>query len=173
MFPGRLRSAWNALVTAALAPGILSHEYAHVLACRLCSIDVHATPALNPFGDDAYVDHAPVDSFRADFAIALAPLVGNSVLGIGAFALAASALAPPWNLAGVWLGACFALTAFPSPSDTADLVGHARSLPPRTRPVGYALAVPVRALTRTPFVAGMLGYLWILVLYGLVGGTSF
>ncbi len=173
MFPGRLRSAWNALVTAALAPGILSHEYAHVLACRLCAVDVRATPSLNPFGDDAYVDHAPVDSFRTDFAIALAPLVANTALGIGAFALAASALSPLSTLVGSWLGACFALTAFPSPSDTADLVGHARSLPPRTRPVGYAMAVSVRALTRTPFVAGMLGYLWILVLYGLVGGTAF
>lgn len=163
------RAVWNGLVTVALAPGILSHEYAHVLGCRAWSIDVHALPRLNPFGDDAYLDHEPVESFGPDLTIAIAPFLLNTLLGIAAFAIAPLAGHALATLGGYWLGVCFALTAFPSPSDTDGLIEAARSLPPRTRPLGYLTAYPIRAATRWPAATGPLAFAWIVALYEASG----
>lgn len=158
-------TALNALVTAALAPGILAHEYAHVLACRLWSVDVHVRPTLNPWGDDAYLDHAPIESFGADLTVALAPLAVNLALGLTAFGLARSVQFEPATLVALYLGACFGLTAAPSAADTAGLVDTARTLSPPLRPLGYLLAVPARTVPRLPGWTDVSGFVLTLALY--------
>jgi len=163
-----LRAAWYVPLTLVLAPGILTHEYAHVAACRLSGVDVHSTPSLNPFGKDAFVDHAPTDRFAADFAIAVAPFVSNSVLAVAAFWLAAR-LGSTVALPALWLGGCFAWTAIPSPSDTDGLLETAGGLPRVLRPLGYLLAVPVRVATLLS-IEGIGGLVWTVALYvALVG----
>ncbi|WP_135820332.1 zinc metalloprotease [Halostella litorea] len=155
-------------LTLVLAPGILTHEYAHVAACRLSGVAVHSTPSLNPFGKDAYVDHAPTDRFAADFAIAVAPFAVNSALAVPAFVVAGaveSALAVPF----LWLGGCFAWTAIPSPSDTDGLLETAGGLPWTTRPLGYLLAVPVRAATLLA-IEGIGSLVWTVALYVAIVG---
>jgi hypothetical protein len=161
------RSVYYLLETALLAPGIIGHEAAHALACRLSGVAVTTGPVLNPFARDAHIDHERVDSFPADLAIAVAPLPVNSVLGIGAFAMAELAPSPVLAVPSYWLGVCFALTAFPSVGDTRTLYETARTLPPLVRPLGYVLAVPVRTFTRVPGSAGFVGFFWIFVLYEL------
>jgi len=158
-----LRAVWYVPLTLVLAPGILTHEYAHVAACRLSGVEVHSTPSLNPFGKDAFVDHAPTDRFGADFAIAVAPFAVNSALAVAGFALAGrggSTLALPF----LWLGGCFAWTAIPSPSDTDGLLDTAGDLPRLARPLGYLLAVPVRAATLLS-IEGIGGLVWTVALY--------
>jgi len=170
---GPLRSAVNATLTVALAPGIVSHEYAHVLGCRLWSVEIHSRPTLNLFGDDAYIEHASVDSFGADLTIALAPLLANALLGLVAFWLAATtsgllAILP------LWLGICFSLTAFPSRSDTDTLFETIHSLPQWSKPAAYLLATPAYGIGRIPLAGGVAGYCLIVALYVLtttaVGG---
>ena len=167
-----LRSVANVLITVLLAPGILAHEYGHVLGCRLWSVDVHTMPTLNPFGDDAYVEHEPVESFSADVTIAIGPLVGNTVLGLAAFSLAAASNYTLLTLPALWLGGCFALTAFPSRSDTSTLLETVRSLSVWTRPAGYLLAWPLRGFTAIPLAGGVAGYLWMVLLYGATRGMG-
>ncbi|MCT9098314.1 DUF3267 domain-containing protein [Haloarchaeobius sp. HME9146] len=167
-----LQSLYNVLVTLVLAPGIVSHEFAHVQACRLFGVRVTASRYLNPFAEDAYVDHERVDSFVADLGIAVAPLVVNTLLGAAAFvvfgALAGSSLAYLFG----WLGAIFALTAVPSPSDTASLFRTAGNLPRGPRTAAYVVAAPVRALTAIPFASGMYGYLLAVWLFTLVSSPA-
>jgi hypothetical protein len=164
-----LRRAGNLLVTVAFLPGILSHEYAHVLACRVCGVEVFARPSLNPFADSAYVDHAAVDRFGPELAIGLAPVVVNATLGALAFLLA-GVLPMPGALVAGWLGTTLAVTAFPSAADTKGLVPAARRLPGRVRPFGMLLAVPVRGFTRVPGADGVAGFLLLVVLARLAGG---
>ena len=166
MSPGRPRSIVYALITAVLAPGILSHEYAHLLACRVWGVEVVSEPALNPFEDSAAFEHESVDTFGPEFTIATAPLALNTPLGVLAFTLAGASSGRLLPLAFLWLGVCFALTALPSPTDTGTLIRRAGTLSPWIRPAGYLLAVPVRAVTYTAVVTGVFGYLWIFVLYG-------
>ncbi len=153
----------NLLLTLAVWPGILAHEYAHYAACRLTGVEVVSPPAVRPFEDSAVLEHERVHGFGADLAIAVAPFVGNSVLAFGAFALA-DATTGYVNTGLLWLGVCFGFTALPSVTDTATLPVTADSLPSPLAPVGYVVAQMLRVLTRSAWVAGPLTFLWTLVL---------
>lgn len=165
-FAAVLRSLSNLLVTVAVGPGIVTHEYAHYLACRLAGVDVLSRPEIRPTGDDAVLEHVPVSQFRADFPIAVAPFVGNSVLAYASFA-AAHATTGAAGLVALWLGVAFGLTSLPSDADTDTLFATANRLPASVRPFGYALAAPVRAATWSVLVAGLLAFLWTSALYAV------
>ncbi|SEP13249.1 Putative zincin peptidase [Halorientalis persicus] len=158
---------YYAVETALIAPGIVSHEAAHLLACRLTGVEVLRASVLNPFAADAYLDHERVTSFPADLLIAVAPLLCNTPLAFAAFVLAPAVGTPLLSIPLYWLGVCFALTAFPSVGDTETLFQTAGDLPGPLRPVGYLLATPVRAFTAVPGSAGVAGFVLFLFLFGL------
>ncbi|WP_435346608.1 hypothetical protein [Haloarchaeobius sp. HRN-SO-5] len=168
----RFAAGSNLLVTVLLAPGIVAHEFAHELGCRLVGVRVLGSSYLDPVSDAAYVDHETVESFGADAVIAFAPLVVNSVLAATAF-VAAGALdgTPAWPVFA-WVGGTLALTAFPSHADTDSLLETAWALPWPVRPLGVALAVPLRLGTVVPGVGGFYGFFWMLWLYATVTGTA-
>ena len=155
----------NLLVTVAVGPGILAHEYAHYAACRLAGVDVYARPALRPFADSALLEHEPVEDFGADLAIAVAPFLGNSLLAFVAFVLFGT-LSGPASALSLWLGFCFGFTALPSETDTETLLSSAASLPYMLRPVGYLVAYPVRTATLSMWAAGFLTFGWTITLAG-------
>lgn len=157
----------NAAITLAVVPGILGHEYAHLLACRLTGVEIRQWPSLDLFEPAAAVEHEPVETFGQDFAIAIAPLVVNSLLALAAFFFA-TRLDPPVAFVPLWLGLTFGLTALPSRDDTASLLPGARTLSLPLRPVGYAVAVPVRAVSYSVLLAGLLALFWTGALLSLV-----
>jgi hypothetical protein len=155
--------AGNLLLTVAVWPGILAHEYAHYAACRLTGVTVISPPALRPFEDSAVLEHERVHAFGADLAIAVAPFVGNSVLAFLAFVLAGTPTTYV-DAFWLWLGVCFAFTALPSVTDTETLSVTADGLPTPLAPVGRAVARGLRALTLSAWVAGPLTFCWTLAL---------
>lgn len=159
----------NLLVTVAAGPGILTHEYAHYAACRLTGVPVREAPSLDLFGDSAVLKHDPVSAFAPDFAIAVAPFLSNSTLAFAAFGLA-GLLSGPVSFVGLWLGVCFGFTAIPSRDDTTTLLSTAASLPPTVRPLGYLVAYPLRTVTRSVAVGGLLALVWTWAL--LVGSVA-
>jgi hypothetical protein len=158
---------YYAVETALIAPGIVSHEAAHLLACRLAGVEVVGSSVLNPFAADAYLDHERVTSFPVDLFVAVAPLLLNTALALAAFEIAPAVDTPFLAVPCYWLGVCFALTAFPSVGDTETLFETADRLPRPLRPLGYLLAAPLRLFTVIPGSAGVAGFVWTLVLYGL------
>lgn len=162
--PSPLARLGNLLVTVAAGPGILAHEYAHYAACRLTGVGVRARPALDPFADSAVLNHDPVEAFGADVAIAVAPFLGNSALALAAFA-AFWAVDGPAGLVALWLGVCFGFTALPSETDTETLLSTVSSLPATLEPLGYVIAVPLRTVTLSVWVAGILAFWWTLTLF--------
>lgn len=155
----------NAVVTVAVAPGILSHEWGHYLACRVLGLDVASTPTVFPLTDDVTFEHEPVACFRQDLLVAVAPFVVNSLLALVAFTIA-HWLGAPLGWAFGWLGGTLGVTALPSDADTATLVSGARTVRRRGRPLAYALALPLRAATASVVVGGMLAFVWTVVLFG-------
>lgn len=105
-------------MTGSLGPGIVVHEYAPYLGCRLWGVNVHAVPVPTLLGGNAYVDHARIDSFHIDLTVAEAPLVVNSSLTLVSFGLALS-VPPPATEIAIWVGTRFALTAARSRSGVA------------------------------------------------------
>ncbi|MBX0294118.1 hypothetical protein [Haloarcula nitratireducens] len=166
-----LNSLSNLLVTVAVGPGIVTHEYAHYAACKLTGVGVLGPPAMRPTADDAVLEHEPVSAFGPDFAIAVAPFVVNSSLALACFA-AANAVTGPLGWLCLWLGVAFGFTSFPSDADTETLFATAAELPRATRPVGYLLAVPVRAASWSVLLAGMLTFGWTSALFAAGSGIT-
>jgi hypothetical protein len=166
---GVLTQLFNAVVTIAVGPGILAHEYAHVLACRLTGVEIRQRPSLALFESVATFEHEPVETFVQDYAIAVAPLVVNSALALLSFVVM-SWLDPPIAFLALWLGIAFGLTALPSDQDTASLLPGAGTLSPASRPFGYALAIPVRAISVSVVLAGLLALVWTSALLALATG---
>lgn len=160
-----LTAAGNAAVTLAVGPGIYAHEAAHYLACRLAGLAVYGSPSVG-FTGDATFDHEPAENFWTDVLVAGAPLVANSLLAVVAFLLAGHTGAP-WGWLALWLGLAAGLTALPSGPDTATLLPGVRTLPRPRRPLGYALALPLRAVSASTLVAGPITLAWTVVLYRL------
>lgn len=163
--PSPLTSLSNLLLTVAVGPGILAHEYAHYAACKLTGVAVHSRPALRPFDDSAVLEHGHVEGFGTDFAIAVAPFLVNSLLAFAVFGLAGT-LTGPAQLLALWLGFCFGFTALPSATDTETLLSTVRSLPAVVRPLGYLVAYPVRTATVSMWAGGLLTFVWTLALAG-------
>lgn len=122
-----------------LMPGIVLHELAHYYFCRLAGAVVHEVRYFS-FGHPAgYVIHTAPRRLRAHFAIALGPLVVNSVVAVLLFVAAlatAREMAPldpiDWlpGLArlvpAAWLGTVVAIQALPSNGDAISLWQVAR-----------------------------------------------
>lgn len=161
-----LTDAYYLAETAVLAPGIASHEAAHLLACRLLGVGTGvAMPDL--FAPDVVVSHERIESFPADLFVALAPLLCNTALALATFTLAPAVGTPVVAVPAYWLGCCFALTAFPSSGDTETLYATAGNLPRPLRPVGYLVAAPLRVFTVLPGSAGVAGFFWLVALFAV------
>jgi hypothetical protein len=160
----------NLLLTVATGPGILAHEYAHYAACRLAGVTVLSPPALRPFADSAVLEHERVDRFGADLAIALAPLVVNSVLAFLAFLLAGRTSGTA-SAVCLWLGVCFGFTALPSEPDTRTLRTTAQALPRGLSTVAYPVALSVRTATLSLWVTGVVTFVWTLTLLAWSGAA--
>lgn len=167
----RLWATVDAVVGVVLWPGIAAHEYAHVLACRAAGVRIVGGTYRSPLGD-VYVDHEPVESFPADLAIALAPLVVNSLLAVGALGLAGMVDPVPFVLACYYLGACFAVTALPSSGDTETLLASAAGVPRPLRAVAYAVAAPVRGVSVVNDFGGVVTAVWLVGIFATVGPTA-
>ncbi|MBU0635867.1 hypothetical protein KKE06_02465 [Candidatus Micrarchaeota archaeon] len=107
---------WKSLV---LLPGMVVHEFAHVLGCLLTGTRVHK---VKWFGtSEAFVKHDKPGAL-AGLIISLAPFVLGNVLGF--WFLQQSFLSfSAWDFLGIvffWFGASLVLLAFPSKEDAEN-----------------------------------------------------
>lgn len=122
------------LLQLAVAPGIVTHEFAHWLACKLTGTRVHEVCWFR-FGDPAgYVVHDRAASATAGVVIGFAPTVVNAFVG-GFVAYrpafkALSGVAWTWGDAALLaLGFVVALRAFPSRADAKAMWDATRAAP--------------------------------------------
>lgn len=114
------------IIATVTFPGVIVHEAAHQLMCRLTN-----TPVLNvcyfqvgtPSG---YVVHDEPSSGWKHFLISVAPFLINSILGLLIFlpvAIASLGKTPmgPLDILQGWLGISVAMHAFPSTGDASSL----------------------------------------------------
>jgi type III secretory pathway component EscS len=109
-------------------PGVIVHEMAHQLFCRICKVPVFEVKYLrfgNPVG---YVLHEPVRSPYKNLAISIGPFLVNTVVG-ALIALPAAIhvlefedYSDPLKLVVIWLGISILMHAFPSTGDAQALV---------------------------------------------------
>jgi hypothetical protein len=138
------------LISAVTFPGVVLHEAAHMLFCRLRKVAV-LDVCFFRFGNPAgYVIHAPIEDFTSAFWVAVGPLVVNSALCVG-FCLPAliptrifgqeSLLSYFW----IWLGISVGMHAFPSTHDAQGLWAQAKRAVGQRRPLAF-LSFPLVAV---------------------------
>lgn len=137
--------------------GVVLHEFAHWLACKLYGVPVYEVVLFDPAIPGGYVRHGARASFAPTFWICVAPWVVNTAVGAGIVAVLAltwpagdpTAVEPTVVAASAlagWVAVSALYQAFPSRQDASALWEHTRWLA-RTR-FRYLLVVPVVA----PFV---------------------
>jgi hypothetical protein len=153
-------------------PGVIVHELAHFLFCRLFRLavfDVCFFRVGNPAG---YVLHEPTLRFSAAFFVGLGPFFVNTVLCV---VLCLPAFIPVWELQipdpvswfFYWLGLSIGMHAFPSSHDLDNI----RRLAGPAVKKGNVLALISYPLCGLLYVAGILRFFWADVFYGIAAGV--
>lgn len=155
------------IVTWATFPGVIVHEYGHLLMCRLTGTRVGEVCYFR-FGNPAgYVIHERPTSTWKHILIGFGPLIVNSVFGflLGLIASRHFLHRESTQIVGgflVWLAVSIAMHSFPSQGDAKSL-WHALWLegaPISSRIVGTPLVVAI--------YAGAIGSIvWLDLIYGV------
>lgn len=151
------------LVTWATFPGVILHEWGHKFFCDRAGIPVYEVKYFG-FGDPAgYVRHGEITRYRDAFLVTIAPFIINSIFAIAMFILPVFKVNGTIDLFFMWLGASFAMHAFPSDGDAKHLWAHSQSSW-RANPValiGFPLVIVI-------FIANLLRIFWFDLIYAVV-----
>jgi Putative zincin peptidase len=159
------------LISLLTFPGVIVHESAHFLFCRLRNVavfDVCFFRIGNPAG---YVVHEIPRDFTSAFLISTGPLLINSLLCfIICFPvflpLRVFAIQDPVSYVLMWLGISIGMHAFPSTQDAQVLWTEAR----KASQHGNPLAIASLPLVGVIYLANWGSFFWLDYFYGLLIG---
>ncbi|HEY1270181.1 MAG TPA: DUF3267 domain-containing protein [Candidatus Binatia bacterium] len=159
------------LVSIASFPGVIVHEAAHFLFCKMRRLAVFEVCYFR-FGNPAgYVLHETTEDFTTCFLVAMGPFIINSLLCL---LLTFPALIP-MRMFGyhdfityfwLWLGVSIGMHAFPSTHDAAGLWSAAK----KAAKNGNIFAAVSFPLVVVIYAANILSFFWFDALYGLAIG---
>lgn len=116
------------LIAAMTFPGVIVHEFAHQLFCRLFGVPVYDVVYFQMKNPSGYVAHEPTEKPLASFMISVGPFIVNTLLGMLIVFPAAVELfrfEVYQNLLVLllgWLGISILMHAFPSTGDAKVMV---------------------------------------------------
>lgn len=155
------------LISAATFPGVVIHELAHLVSCRMTKTPVFKVCYFQMENPCGYVIHEEPKKLSAHVWITIAPFIFNTLLG----ALIATPAAIsnfmfdeflPFNVLLLWLGISIAMHAFPSTGDARSLMDRLKSKD--TSIISKILLYPVVGIIHL----GALGSVaWLDLLYGM------
>ena len=161
------------LISIATFPGVIVHEGAHLLFCRLRRVpvlDVCFFRVGNPAG---YVVHGEPKDFTTSFLISVGPFLINSVVCI----LICFPAFLPVKVFGradllsyflIWLGVSIGMHAFPSTQDASVLWHQAGAAAKRLNP----LAVVSFPLVILMYIVNFGRFFWLDAVYGAAIGLG-
>lgn len=116
------------LISIITFPGVIVHEFAHQLFCRLFRIPVYDVVYFQFGNPSGYVIHEPAEEPLECFFISIGPFIINTLLGMLLTLPAAveliqfSSYVNPLSLLLGWLGISVLMHAFPSIGDAKVMV---------------------------------------------------
>lgn len=105
------------------APGVIVHELAHYLTCKLLLVPVYEVRPFSFGATAGYVEHAVPRSYTKRLLVALAPFVVNLAAATAAF-WAGTQLTGPVSAVPVALGVVVIAHSLPSSTDARTLFPH-------------------------------------------------
>lgn len=155
----------GSLVSLLTFPGVVVHEIAHLIFCRLAGVRVHKVCYFR-FGNPAgYVIHDPPKNPWLHLPIAIGPFLLNSVVGIlfGCYGTRFYHSQQAVGYGVCWLGISIAMHAFPSTGDARSLwtVAWSKGTP-------FLLKLAVIPLVIVIYLLSFGSVIWLDLIYGVV-----
>ncbi|MBN1068042.1 DUF3267 domain-containing protein [Clostridium botulinum] len=116
------------LISAVTFPGVIVHELAHQIFCRLMQVPVYEVKYFQLSNPCGYVIHEPSDKPLKSFFISIGPFLINTILGMFIMLPASVELFEFrnfdnfLNLILAWLGISILMHAFPSKVDAENMI---------------------------------------------------
>jgi len=118
------------LIAVLTFPGVIVHELAHQLFCRICRIPVYEVKYFQFTNPCGYVLHEATDSPMKNFLSAMGPFFVNTIVGmlivlpasVDIFFFTTIQIMHPLNLFLAWIGLSILMHAFPSRGDADAMV---------------------------------------------------
>jgi len=159
------------LVAMVTFPGVIVHEMAHVLFCRLRKVAVLEVCYLRFGNPPGYVIHEVPKDFTTTFLISVGPFIVNTLLCLllcfpAFMRVRVFNLGTPLSYVLLWLGVSIGMHAFPSTQDASALWHAAREAAGRLNPLALISFPLVIAI----YVANALSVVWFDYLYGIAIG---
>jgi hypothetical protein len=154
------------LIALLTFPGVIVHEAAHQLMCRLTGTPVLQVCYFRLSTPSGFVAHDQPPSVWAHFFISVAPFLINSIVGFlialpAALATVANSEMGPLDVLLGWLGFSVAMHAFPSTGDASSMWQALRT--PGTTWLLRLIGYPVIALI---YLGALLSVVWLDAIYG-------
>ena len=154
------------LITAITFPGVIVHEAAHMLFCKIRKVMVLEVCFFR-FGNPAgYVAHGEVGDFTSAFLISVGPLLVNSLLCVliclpAYYPMQVFDVTPLHSLFLMWVGLSIGMHAFPSNQDASNLMEHAKIAAKKGNPLAM-LSFPLVVFI---YIANLLSFFWFDLIY--------
>ena len=161
------------LIALLTFPGVIVHEAAHMLFCRLRGVRVREVVFFQMGNPAGYVIHDSTEDFLSTFLICVGPFIVNSLLCL---LLCLPAFIPYkffdrdedlWVLFQLWLGISIGMHAFPSRGDAQNLWEAARAKAAE----GSVLAYCFYPIVGFIHLANLLSFFWFDAIYGFALGV--
>ena len=163
-----------AQVMAAISfPGIIVHEFAHMLFCKIRKVDVIDACYFQFDNPAGYVIHEKTDNFYTTFLVTMGPFFVNTLLCL---LICLPAYLPvklfdlnhPLSYLLIWLGVSIGMHAIPSTQDANNIYDQAK-VAARKLNILAIISFPLIGLI---YVFNVLRFFWIDVLYGVAIGIG-
>jgi|SRR5579884_686066 len=152
-------------------PGVIIHEAAHLLFCRLTRVAVFHVCFFQLENPAGYVIHEQTDNFNKTFLISMGPFFVNTFL---CALFCSAAFLPVWELKVddylgyffYWLGLSIGMQAFPSTQD----LSHIWELAPQAVKKANPLAILSYPVVAVLYPLNYLRIIWADLGYGIAVG---
>ena len=159
------------LIALVTFPGVIVHEAAHLLFCRLRGLAVFEVCFFRVGNPAGYVIHERTENFTSLFLVSTGPLIINSLL---CFLVCFPAFVPMkifdqsslLSYFLIWVGISIGMHAFPSTQDATSLWSAAKD----SIRSGNLLALAGFPLVVLIYIANILSIFWFDYLYGIALG---
>ena len=160
------------LISIVTFPGVIIHELAHQVVCRLCGLEVYEVKYFQVQNPNGYVIHQSSDQPFKVFLTSMGPFFINTLLGILIILPASVELLVfneynnVLNLVLGWLGISILMHAFPSTGDARVMVNRILKNP-EVNVIWKILSAPFIGLI---YLCAVGSFFWLDLLYAVAVG---
>lgn len=159
----------GAVISLVTFPGVIIHEFAHQIFCRLMRVPVYEVKYFQLGNPSGYVLHESPESPWKTFMISIGPFIINTLLGMLIIAPAAIDLFTFWdysnplNLILGWIGFSTLMHAFPSTGDAKVMIDHIL----KNKKVNILVKILVAPVIGLIYLGALGSILWLDAFYAL------